>query len=208
MSDLDKIENEVCFASNRIDMAFDATAWRPTYYSVVDEYVALQNENAIRAVDGPLKFFPHTFNFAVPPFEDGHYFRYNMPPNHQERPGFGTDPTVGGFYSGSTVTYVLLQLALYMGFKDVYMLGLDFSFTRPASSSGDNNIVEAQNEQNHFHKNYRKSGEIWQYPNMNHQRMAFEKALKAYSGQGASIRNASRYSALDTFARVNFDDII
>ncbi len=36
MEDLDRLQSEISFGSNKIYLAFDKTAWRPTYYSVID----------------------------------------------------------------------------------------------------------------------------------------------------------------------------
>src|SRR5699024_7865108 len=34
--DLDKLKNEITFACNRINLIFDQTDWRPTYYCITD----------------------------------------------------------------------------------------------------------------------------------------------------------------------------
>ncbi|NQU09812.1 hypothetical protein HQ590_03405, partial [bacterium] len=57
-ADLDRLQTEITFASNKIYLAFDQTAWRPTYYTVVDLLVAENNSDRIRDLVLP-KFHVH-----------------------------------------------------------------------------------------------------------------------------------------------------
>ena len=82
-----------------------------------------------------------------------------------------------GTYSGWTIIFQQLQLALWMGIREVYLIGTDFSFqeskrTGEKTSCGDL-ILEQDNEQNHFHPDYRKPGEKWTLPQLNNQYKAF-----------------------------------
>jgi hypothetical protein len=208
INDLNMLKNEITFAANRIDLAFDSTDWRPAYYSVIDEYVAAQNTKQINTIRVPYKFFPHTFNYVIPSFTDGHYFKYNVMPFYPEIPGFGFDPIEEGFFSGSTVIYFFLQLAFYMGIKQVILIGMDFSFHYPDNSSVGSQIVHANNEKNHFVADYRQPGELWQYPNLKHQKMAFKKAKQIYNRNGAVILNASRHSRLTVFKRIPLGSVL
>ena len=37
IADLDKLENEICIASNKIYLAFDQTKWRPNFLTIADK---------------------------------------------------------------------------------------------------------------------------------------------------------------------------
>jgi hypothetical protein len=56
VEDLGRVRDEITFASNKGNLAFDETSWRPTYYSVSDVLVAQNNAPAINSLDG-LKIF-------------------------------------------------------------------------------------------------------------------------------------------------------
>ena len=52
--DFDDLKGEITFASNKIFLAFDKTDWRPTYYSVEDDLVIIQNIGKLRSkIDPP-----------------------------------------------------------------------------------------------------------------------------------------------------------
>ena len=55
IEDLDKLKNEITFASNKIYLAFDQTDWRPTYYCVEDLIVAQNNSDIISKLELPCK---------------------------------------------------------------------------------------------------------------------------------------------------------
>ena len=46
--DLDLLRGDIAFACNKIYLTFETTDWRPSYYFVVDDLVALNNEQSIR----------------------------------------------------------------------------------------------------------------------------------------------------------------
>ena len=48
VADLEKLKNEITFASNRIYLAFDETNWRPTYYNMCDVVVGRENKDIVK----------------------------------------------------------------------------------------------------------------------------------------------------------------
>jgi len=80
-----------------------------------------------------------------------------------------------GVYGGYTVIYIMLQIAFYMGIREIYLLGIDFNF-RISPSTGEKTsageiLLKNDGEVNHFHPDYRKQGELWTMPRlMNHDR--------------------------------------
>lgn len=50
ISDLDRLKDEITFASNRIFLAFGETEWRPTYYTMCDAVVARENLASVRSL--------------------------------------------------------------------------------------------------------------------------------------------------------------
>jgi len=105
-----------------------------------------------------------------------------------------------------------LQLAFYMGVREIYLVGLDFSFSVPEPTGETTEygevILEGSREINHFHTDYRKPGEKWSLPRLDRQYRAFLRANEAFEKAGGFIANASRHTALDVFPRVDFDDLL
>ena len=211
IEDLARLKDEITFACNKIYLAFDQTPWRPTYYSVLDVLVAEHNWAAISALK-----LRKIFHEAVRPyFKDATDVIWlkglAMPRVAGDYQGEFSTSVLNGVYGGWTVLYPQIQLAFFMGIREIYFIGLDFSFDIPKSTgrtcrSGE--ILEHQGETNHFHPDYRKPGETWTVPLLDLQYKAFSAADRTFKKHGGRIFNASRNTALDIFPTVNFDDII
>lgn len=209
--DLDRLKGEITFACNKVYLAFDQTSWRPTYYSLVDDLVAKHNREEIQK----LKLSKLIGRCVKPYFgDDGRtiFFREFPQPraDSEDRFRFSTD-AVEGVHAGWTVIYEILQLAYYMGIREVYLIGVDFFFQPPKQGSRKGLFREfmvSGGEQNHFHAGYRKKGEMWNMPRLDMQYRAFLCAKEAFEAAGGVIYNASRQTALDVFERVAFDDIV
>ena len=207
IEDLNYLKNEVTFASNKIYLAFESTFWRPTYYSVVDVLVAENNRTEIDALN-----LTKIFELTISPFfkmEDAIWVQLLSVPMIDDVPKFDFSiNALKGVYGGFTVVYFQLQLAFYMGIREIYLIGVDFSFDVPektGESSVSGEILKHQGEKNHFHPDYRKPGETWTMPMMDEQKAAFTVAKKAIESAGGKVYNASRETKLDVFERVDFD---
>lgn len=205
--DLDRLKDEVTFACNKIYLAFDSTEWRPTYYSVIDTLVAENNKPEIDALK-----LNKIFEQTIRPYftEEQAIWLNSLDHTSAEERKFSTN-ALEGVYGGSSVLYFQMQLAFYMGIREIYLIGVDFSFDIPKSTgeicpSGE--ILKSQGEVNHFHPDYRKPGETWTMPLLDKQYMAFSAAKTAVESQRGKIFNASRSTKLDVFPLVNFDDIV
>ena len=205
INDLNKLTNEITFASNKIYLGFDATIWRPNYYFVEDHLVLQQNYETIKHLHGFQKFFPNISLKWAPKVRSGIYYNliYDFEKTH-----FSDDP-IKGFYWGATVTYSMIQMAAYMGFKEIYLLGIDFNFIGSSHkiAIGDTGVFVSTGEQNHFHKDYRAQGEQWTVPDTAFQEKAFKTAQKYASTKNISIFNSSRKTQLTIFSLKVFDDL-
>ena len=159
ISDLDKLKNEITIASNKIYLAFEHTDWRPTYYTINDLVVAENNREVIT----DLPFYKIVTKCAEPILGRDQSFIYFDPAYEEIKDGEPYSPPfsrdivkcMGG---GFTVTYVNMQLAYYLGIREVYLLGVDFSFQVPSGRSRNNHygeVVISEGEVNHFHPGYR-----------------------------------------------------
>jgi hypothetical protein len=212
ISDLDKIKNEISFACNKIYLAFDDTEWRPSYYSVIDRMVAKNNYETIKNVNSK-KIFSETIKPYFPDTDDILWLKDLPSPiiNGRRTPSFSKD-IVKGVYGGYTVIYTMLQTAFFMGLRSIILLGIDFSFDIPKptgqKTSAGEILLKNDHEQNHFHPDYRKPGEIWTMPRLDIQYETFKLAKSIFENSGRVILNASRKTKLDVFPLVDFDSIL
>lgn len=220
VDDLAKIEGEVSFGSNKVFLAFDKTAWRPTYYCIVDRLVAQSLAGQLDSMPFPKYISDDCRRFVgkvgnvvfLHEFADNAYlFQYADAANENPIKCKFSEDMAWGVHGGSTVVYTQMQMAYYMGIKEVILLGLDFSFSIPKATV-DNSAygvaLKSEGERNHFHPDYRKPGDVWAVPRLDQQIVAFKAAKRVFEAVGGRIVNASRHTKLDVFERVSFDDII
>jgi hypothetical protein len=93
--------------------------------------------------------------------------------------------------AGYTVTYVMLQIAAFMGYKKIYLLGVDCNY----KYGGTNNYFGSASEPDTFPHNI--SGML----------QAYQSAEEYSRSHGFRIYNATRGGALEVFERVDFDSL-
>lgn len=211
VEDINKLKNEYTFASNKIYLIYDKTTWRPTYYSAEDPLVVKNNNKEISSLKQSTKLFPaHMLQFIKRDMNS--YFIPFIPQPKRLNPKLSDDERdfsldlVHGINWGSTITYSMLQMAVFMGFKTIYLLGVDHTYVVPKKMKGD--IYISDGEINHFHKDYRKPGEEWNDPKVDTLTRSYEYAEEICSKNGVKVYNASRKTALNAFETCNLDDIL
>lgn len=187
---------EICIGVNSICRAFQDTVWRPTYYIAMD-YRALRDWGDLMQDAGvPYLFLGDTYKkFWMQKRSEKnikHHLAYEY--NEKRMPKFSTDFSRKS-YMGSTVTYNALQLAAYLGFQEIYLLGVDFSYF--GHSDKDMPYTHFYPEKSLTSKGYEK--QVY---------LAYQAAQKYAQEHGISIYNASRGGKLDVFERVDLDEVL
>lgn len=188
--DVEKLRDncEITMSANYIYRLFEQTDWRPDYYVISDGVMMREYErdNVDLERNGIVnKFFSDSYlKFWDKPVNDT-YHGYSMEYNY-DKIRFSTDCSEV-VYSGGTVIYVCLQLAVYMGFKEIYLLGCDFDY----SSVG------------HFYAEQKHTVDF-DYELV---RRAYLTAQKYALEHGVKIYNATRGGKLDIFERRDFDEL-
>jgi hypothetical protein len=116
---------------------------------------------------------------------------FGIPLKYLGADGFSWD-LEEGIYSGYTISYFALQLAVYMGFKEIYFLGLDLA----------NNP-----EKTHFFgKDFPSvSHDTTAYPKM---RDSFERICPELKKKGIKVYNCSPVSTLECFPYISYEEAI
>ncbi len=199
MEDLDTLyqNREYSIGMNRIFLAFAHTKWRPYYYLVSDWRCIEEEEDTIRTMSVPHKFVSDQYaDFWRHKEADGIYrFHDNGVYVPDELPPFSED-LVYGLYGRGTVTYECIQLAVYMGFREIYLLGVDFNFSS-----------DYKDKSNHFVSTYYSKNSKTGYFLEKESLEAYEAAKKYAENHGIKIFNATRGGKLEVFERRNFDEL-
>lgn len=212
--DLQYFQGYRSFACNKIYLSFDRTEWRPDYYSVCDVLVSKNNKKEILNADFREAQAIHNINVypQLAKQRNALFYSYDQAIadwNAGQPAKFSSDIGKGIHSHGYSVIIDQIQIACFMGFDNIYLVGVDFSFSGGRPSGGrcvSGEILVSEGEVNHFHKDYRKPGETWTVPKMQEQAHAFAFCRAACEEVGIGLFNASRKTALNVLDRVSFED--
>ena len=203
IEDLDLLHDQkaVCFAFNKIYMAFGMTSFRPHYFLVEDDLVVENNHEALRDLSGFIKFYPDNFSSCLgPPDDETVLFHIPYPPVEAYQPGFSSDPL--WVWPGYSVTHSAIQLSAWMGAVRIILLGVDFSFS---VQNSEKQVLVGDGAQDHFLPNYRPLGETWNTPRLEETKRAYEFARSYCDENGIEILNATRGGKLEVFPRISLE---
>lgn len=209
--DVERFKGYLTFACNKIFLMEDESSWRPDFYSVSDFLVAENNAEAILNYKGTAKFLHPAVVKCCPDLKGMSKLRVDAQRNFKQAPApFNHNPISGLIQGGGTVLASLIQMAYWAGCKNIYVVGLDFSFsggvkTEEKTDTGDQ-VILSEGEVNHFHPNYRQSGETWTTPKYEIMQEGFLYARKALEAKGVRLINASRRTKLDVLEHIPFDE--
>ena len=204
--DLTKLAGETTFGVNSIFLKTDEMGFVPTYYAVEDILVAEDRAKQIDAFRGPTKFFGNYLRRFLGEGPDTLWTNVRVDYRQYENfPHFSED-AVRQIWVGGTVSYVCLQLAFMMGFRDVYLVGFDHNYTVPADAKLDGNRIETVSvDPNHFHPDYFGKGLRWHQPRVDRMEIAYVRAHQHFERAGRRVRNATVGGKLEVFDRVSYD---
>jgi glycosyltransferase involved in cell wall biosynthesis len=106
----------------------------------------------------------------------------------------------------STVTFFNLQLAYFLGFDEVYLIGVDNSYKQPDKGNEGALIKEDKDDVNHFSKDYFK-GLTWQKADTDAMEYVYVLAGKAFQEDGREIINAGAGGNLEVFRRTPYEGL-
>lgn len=203
--DLEKLKGEVTFAANRIYKIFGETDWRPTFWAVFDESVGTSEgflEN-INRYPCEMKFFRQEGYYANRYFDGPKCLIHSWwDRKYLNKPQFSCD-IEKGIFTIATVTYTMIQIARYMGFSEIYLLGVDHKYQNTMTRDG--KIIVDSSVKSYFGENSKIENNVcsstWELD------IAYEYAEKYSKENNFRIYNATRGGYLETFQRVDFDKL-
>jgi len=203
------LKSEITFGVNGVFLIFDWLGFQPTYYTVEDWFVYEDRFDDIRKlVTRPQCFFPVQFSTAAFDRENHHYFRaFFEYDEHPRWPDFSRN-AAKFIWSGGTITYVCMQLAFYMGFESVYLVGMDHNYSKPGRvKTKGTEWISQGDDPNHFHPDYFGKGYRWHDPKVDRMELAYKKAKKYFEADGRKIYNATIGGCLEVFKRVDYNTL-
>lgn len=199
MSDLERLydNNIYTIGCNLIFNIFNDTYWRPDSYVINDFNIYSTYYSDIVNLTKNNNMFIKGF-CKMENLQDiqGVNYYYEDCRRKYNNISFSDDITKE-VISGYTVTYDMLQIAVYMGFSEIYLIGADFNYIGDASQQGNHVYDYKVKDKRKF------AGITYINLNINAMRTAQEYAKK----YNKKIYNATRGGKLEVFERKNLDDV-
>jgi hypothetical protein len=194
-TDLSLLQDEYTFGLNRIYLLFDEMGFSTKYYISINRLVLEQFAGEIAAQVPCPRFTSWEHRDIVRTLPDMHFvYRHNAA-------SFSRDVT-RGVWGGTTVTYVAMQLAFYMGFQKVILIGVDHSFATKGKAH--TTVISEGGDPNHFDPSYFGKGVRWQLPDLDTSEFAYGLARKNYKDAGREIVDATIGGQLQVFEKIDF----
>lgn len=203
IEDVKLLKDEYTFSMNAFVKIIEEIGWAPTYYGIQDCFVYEKLEKDILGARLNDVFIGNSINKKTP-----------KPKNSIEYPlaycgreyGFDrkeyrtkfSDDIFSIVYDGYSITYSLIQIAAYMGFKEIYLLGCDCNYEKDKP----NHFVELEESE--------RDKTMKEYFSKCKDRMTvgYVEAKKYAEKNDIKIFNATRGGMLEVFPRVNLEEVV
>lgn len=202
LEDLEKLKNETTIGVNSIFAVYPKTSWRPTYYTIVDPYQGKKYIDMKQINFNDLYRKAAFLNSRLhAPKKDEiykvHVDTFNHKSENMQRGSVKIDDDLDiHVYDCFTVTVMAIELAIYLGFKEVYILGADCNYEQPQKhfvpTEADAKISEPGKYKLYVDRSIR----------------GYQAAKELAQSCGVKVYNATRGGKLEVFDRVDFDALM
>ena len=196
--DLSFLKREYTFGLNKIFLGVSQFGFYPRYYVAVNLKVIEQASLAIASM--PCVKFIGSAGHPI--------IRENALTHHINTVGMGdrfSTDIARGAHEGWTVTHVALQIAYYMGFTQVVIIGLDHAFEQDGVAN--ERVVRVGPDVNHFHPKYFADGQEWDNPDLPESEISFAVAHDVFRRGGREIVDASLDGHCTIFPKKHYREI-
>ena len=197
-TDLTKLKDEYTFGMNRIYLMFPELGFPTSFLVCVNDLVIEQTIEDMQNMEIP-RFFSWRARKWLKPADDLHFL-------HTTYTGAKFAKNAAGrLWEGATVTYVCLQLAYFMGFSEVILIGVDHNFVTKGKPN--TTIVSQGDDPNHFNPAYFGKGFRWQLPDLDTSELAYHMAKQAFETDGRKVIDATIGGKLTVFPKADYKDM-
>lgn len=205
--DLSFLKDEITIGVNSIFLKQDELGGLPTHYVVEDFFVAEDRAQQINALRGTNKWFGNYLSYTLED-ADAHWLNVRMRyDDYRGFPYFSKD-AARQVWAGGSVTYICMQLAFYLGVRELYLIGFDHHYIVPETTDIEgNNLTSLGDDPNHFDKTYFGKGLRWHDPKTDRMELGYKRAARTFKEYGRNIYNATVGGRLDVLERRDYSDL-
>lgn len=195
LMDLEPLRREYTFGLNRIYLLADQLGFHMTFYAAIARYVLEQFTSDIQAIQS-LKFL--NWSYRKPYIDTPEAVFVETGPSLAP-----SGNILRGYYAGAgTVTNFALQIAYFMGFSEVILIGVDHHYD--TSGTPNRAIIASGPDRNHFAQDYFGPGIVWQLPDMQAMEDGYRMLRRLYEKHSRRIVDATDGGMLTVFPKVDF----
>jgi hypothetical protein len=197
-TDLKKLKNVYTFGMNRFYLAFTDLGFTTSCLLTVNDLIIEQCANDLMALPIPTFISWRGRQWVQPSTNLVYLYTSYLLPQFNKN-------AAGRLWEGATVTFVAMQLAFFLGFKQVILIGVDHNFATKGTPN--TTVVSTGDDPNHFHPGYFGKGFRWQLPDLDTSELAYIMARDAYQKDGREILDATVDGKLTVFPKVDFESL-
>lgn len=192
---LDFLRQECVIGLNKIFLGLKKFRFYPQYYVAINRKVVEQSVDDIKMLNSN-KFISMRGRDVVP--EDALTYHVET----QNPPARFSKDIEQGIHEGWTVTYAALQIAYYLGFKEVIIIGMDHRYQYVGQPNEDRQLDGA--DPNHFCSEYFGGGQRWDNPDLKRSEESYRIARAEFEKDGRRILDATLGGACDIFEKIDY----
>ncbi len=196
--ELARLNDYHCIGLNKIHLLLERIPLRLAFHVAVNPLVIEQSWKEFVKLSCP-SFL--SYEAAKTHVESGFNIHYLLA-DHRIAPRFSRiyDEAV---WEGWTVTYVALQLAYFMGFRNVFLIGVDHEFKVMGKPNEKQDL--AVDDANHFDPRY-FSGCAWHLPDLQASENSYRMARFAFERSGRRILDATVGGKCEIFPKIDVSE--
>lgn len=199
-TDFSLVRNHICIGLNKIFLGFKTFHFYPRYYVAVNAKVIAQSKESIHAMNC-VKFLGDRGNENI--FEEN-ALTYLV--NTSNPPTRFSSNLAEGIHEGDTVTYAALQVAYFMGVKEVILIGLDHQYEFTGKPHEEKTMTGA--DVNHFSPDYFGYGQTWDNPSLEGSEHSFRIAKEMFESDGRRIVDCTIGGNCSVFEKAPLSDAL
>ncbi len=197
--ELSLLKEYTTFGLNKIYLLFDKVDLSLKYHVAVNPLVIRQSAQEFESLQCP-SFLAYRASQKVIHAHDHIYFLFT-----DGQMVFHQNIASRGVGEGYTVTYAAMQIAFYMGFQQVFLIGVDHNFV-VSGSPNETQILHGE-DQNHFDSRYFMNKE-WQLPDLEGSELAYRMTRFHFERAGRHIYDATVGGKLQIFPKIPYEQAL
>lgn len=194
---LEFLKKYTVIGMNKIFLGFKKFNFYPKYYVAINDLIIQQSQDEICQLNC-IKFISSRNHSLIPESALTYHINTCNPKVRFYK------NIMHGVNEGFTVTFAALQIAYYMGFKRVVIIGLDHKFNYQGNPNEISHLIGEDG--NHFSSLY-FANQLWQNPDLEKSEYYYSIANQVYQENGREIIDATVDGACQVFKKCHYLDL-